>query len=131
MGRTENDGDQLVHLSCSIPLSNGWHGCIVGCCFDSGWLLLFRHHFQVRRGTSDLPDLQCEVKKGGLVSMKRVALRPSSIIFGSGICSVSILAYPFRNFSSRLEARSRLDFYIFRLLLSSRFRRSECVSSRK
>merc|ERR1712187_1078226 len=75
------------------------------CCFDSGWLLLFRHHFQVRCGTSDLPDLQCEIKKGGLVSMKTVALRPFGIIFGSGICSVSILAYPFRNFSSRLGIR--------------------------
>merc|ERR1712146_500414 len=41
--------------------------------------------------------------------------------FEGGFCSVSILAFPFTVFSSRLGASPRLDFSFFRLFLRGHF----------
>merc|ERR1712046_71251 len=105
-GRTENDRDQLVHLSYSIPLSNGWHGCIVGRCFDSGWLLRFRHHLKMRRRISHIPDLQRKIEKGSTLGMKR---SPYSCLLGPDTTSQVLLSFCFLEFhmyrfSFRLDA---------------------------
>merc|ERR1711953_76767 len=122
----------LVHLSCSVSLSNGCHWRIVGCCFDSGWLLRFRHHLKMWCRFSDIPDLQCKIKKGGPSGMKESphcgldqALVPRArfrSIFSHPVCTA---------FQPVSNCRDVAFIFIFRLASRGHFKMCDEMMTRR
>merc|ERR1712166_608592 len=70
------DRDQLVHIPRCVLVPNDGHQCCTCRRRHSGWLLLLRHHLQVRCGNRDLPDLLREVQQRELpTSLRHLAFR--------------------------------------------------------
>merc|ERR1712166_636059 len=65
-------------------------------CLHSDWLLLFRHHFQVRCWHFDLPDHICQVQQARTLAMLSEAfweVKLSSILFQQLVHEVSARGY--------------------------------------
>merc|ERR1711865_747788 len=92
------DGDQLVHIPCCVLVPHVWH---------SRWVLLLRHHLQVRCGHRDLPDLLCEVKQRGSFAMKR----PASSLVASVISCLHWLVVLFL-IIRHSASQSNLQFFL-------------------
>merc|ERR1711865_396907 len=75
------DRGQLVHIPRCVLVPHDGHQCCTCRRRNSGWLLLLRHHLQVRCRNRDLPDLLREDPEGCSLAMKSNGCIPRDATF--------------------------------------------------
>merc|ERR1719162_235084 len=61
---TGGDCHLLVHIPSCLLVSHARRQCCISGGVHPDWLLLLRHHFQVRCWLAHLPDLACQITEG-------------------------------------------------------------------